>query len=568
MANEININDFLGKKEQDSAIVDPNLARSSTPAPKVDIGDLGLKSDEPEPAIQSDKEKGLDLIDKMIDRKHEEIKKFNQALEEHGGELSAEEWARMNGEGGALDYIAEHPSDGTKAEMARLAQLEKETQKPAEPETKEEPSTINDELEQLEKEAASFDAANSSSVAQYYNREPEQTFAEPSTNNIVDDKNSRIESRIKKIDTDKTISEIENELKALDGIETEPAEKPRTFEEKLKQEIEKKIINNSNIPISSFSIDTDSPITADSIIEQSHNVQPTFKWVLYHTGVPFTMRPFITTEIDTLSELVTSSQNNASNVRKIYELIYSHIEDGKGEDFESWCRGVSNLDVQHLWMGVYGACFQFSNYIPYECDGCKEIVIPDSIPIMDMVKYKNTEAKDRFDSIMGMTAADPDYSKTRAYALKAISPHIAVRIKIPTLYETVVEPAMLDSAFTKKYQDIISLAESIEEIYFIDPATKNLRRVLRKVDMNNKVKTLKFKILNWAKIIYSLNSDERGILYSVISSIAKDDHIGDITYVEPEVVCDKCGATIKESATSPSGLVFTRHQLAAFGALQ
>ena len=152
MANEININDFLGKKEQDSAIVDPNLARSSTPAPKVDIGDLGLKSDEPEPAIQSDKEKGLDLIDKMIDRKHEEIKKFNQALEEHGGELSAEEWARMNGEGGALDYIAEHPSDGTKAEMARLAQLEKETQKPAEPETKEEPSTINDELEQLEKE--------------------------------------------------------------------------------------------------------------------------------------------------------------------------------------------------------------------------------------------------------------------------------------------------------------------------------------------------------------------------------------------------------------------------------
>lgn len=574
MSNEINIKDFLGNKEAegDNAIIDPNLKRSTDVAPSVDVDSLGLKKSEEAPRVKSDKEEGLDLIDKMVERKREEVARFNQALEENGGELTKEEWAKMNGEAGAMEYIAAHPSKLTeaanrKAQAAQAAQAQ--TKETVDNVATNVDSTDNDEdseLKSLEAEANEFDS--SSEPSGNLGRVAE-TMASPKYASAVLGTPARVTNStpaVENDDTDKVISDIEDELKALDGIgDGSNSKTEMSFEDKLKHEIEKKIIHNCSIPIEDFHIDTGHPVTADVAIKQSSGMEPTFKWMLYHTGVPFTMKRFVTNEIDTLSQLVTGS-NNPSNTRKIYELIYNHIEDGKGENFEAWCRGVCNLDIQHLWMGVYGSCFQFSNFIPYECDSCKEIVIPDSIPIKDMVKYKNDGAKKRFDDIMSMESSDPEFGKTRGYTIKAVGRRIAVRVKIPTLYETIIEPAMLDNKFREKYEDVINLAESIEDMYFIDNGT--LRRIVYKTDPTNPVKTLKFKILTWAKIIYSLNSDERGILYSVISAIAKDERVGDITYVEPAVICDKCGAQISESETTPSGMVFTRHQLAVFGALQ
>lgn len=596
MSNEININDLRSKPEENtgSVIMDPNLASVNTESDKkiVNPEDLGLP-DRPKEVLKSDKEKGLDLIDKCVERKLDEVRRFNEAMDANGGELSENQWRAMNGEA-ATSILVDHidPEAAFTGDDDKLMEsIAKKDNANTENTVNNTEKTEEDELAELEAEADGFDGhANTSAVEEdhpsnnanadeYASNERDQTIAVHVTPEVkLDDTPMEVpgaatgivEPDHKKFSS--AIDDIDADIEALEGVTNNKKESEiseESFDDKLKAKIREKIISKSVISLDAYKIATDHPVTANIVLENRGKESPleaTFKWVLYHTGCTFTMKKFTADELDELSNMMNN--RTTVNAKRMYETIYNHIVDGAGLDFESWARCVSRLDIHDLWMGVYGASFQYSNYIPYQCDKCKEATITDSTAILDMVKFGSSEIKDKFNEIYEMNPTNPSFGKTRAYAVRAISKTLAVKTKEPTMYETIIEPLKLDRTFTEKYSDIINLLPFIDELYLIDSNTMELRPVAHKVDPKNEVKTLKFKILAWAKIIRPMESDEKGLLWNLIATMSDTEHINDIQYCLPAATCDSCGAEIEETISNPAEMVFIRHQLTAFGALQ
>lgn len=586
MSNEINIADLKsGTPTQESSntsvLVDPNLEREKSVNADniVGVGDLGLPEAE-KPVVKDDYEKGLDLIDKYVEKKKEEVEQFNDAIEANGGQLSEMQWRAMNGEAARsilVDGLSPEEAKNTESTLPPITNAPKVVVEATE--------SIDDELAQLEKEAAEVDGVNETITVStptgigVVGKEESPVQLKPAVEVVAETsavteeataptiKDKGVVNTSKEIKSSE-IDDIDADLKLLDGVEE--AAKVSTanqddFNARLKVKIQEKIIRKNVVPIEAYRIATDHPANVNSIVERRKAVkEAVFKWELFHTGSTFTMRKFNASELD---ELYGMMQSRSTNIRRMFELIYDHIVDGRGLDFVSWAKCINRLDVNDLWMGVYGACFQFSNYLPYDCIKCKNVMITDSTPIIDMVKYKNDEVKAKFHEIMELQPGNVEFGKTRVTAITPISPTLAIKTKEPSLYDTVIEPLMLDDAFSSKYDDIIQFIPFIEEIYLIDPATQTLRPVTYRIEPNNNVKTLKFKILTWAKIIRPMESDEKGMLVNAINTINNNDALDDIKYCLPAVTCDQCREEIAEDVIGAAELVFIRHQLTGFGAV-
>lgn len=567
MSNEINIADLKSDKSStpetnnSGVIVDPNLERVNT-TNIVEIGDLGLKEAE-KPVVKDDYDKGLDLIDKYIEKKREEVERFNDAIEANDGQLGEMQWRAQNGEVARSVLV-----DGLSAEEAKNTEMTSPV-KEVNTSNMSSDDDVEDELAKLEREADEFDATASSPIV---NMPEKEHVVETPVAPVKKVQEVTMDSVIGNVDTSKDIKDfevddIDADLDILDGVErsTSSVVDQDDFNARLKKKIQEKIINKNVVSIESFKIATDHPAIATNVNNKRKNTkEAVFKWELFHTGSTFTMRKFNASELD---ELYGMMQARSTNIRRMFELIYDHIVDGRGLDFTSWARCVNRLDVNDLWMGVYGACFQFSNYLPYECQKCKNVMITDSTPIIDMVRYKNDDIKAKFNEIMALQPGNIEFGCARATAITPISSLLAIKVKEPSLYDTVIEPATLDDAFSSKYDDIIQFIPFIEDIYEIDPENQTLRPVLCKVVPNNPVKTLKYKILTWAKIIRPMDSDEKGMLINAINTMNNNDATDDIRYCLPAVACDQCGDEIPEDIIGAAELVFIRHQLTGFGAV-
>lgn len=564
MSNEINIADLKSDKPatpetNNKIIVDPNLERVST-TNIVEIGDLGLEEAE-KPVVKDDYDKGLDLIDKYVAKKREEVERFNDAIEANNGQLTEMQWRAQNGEAARSILV-----DGVSAEEAKNT----EAAAPAKEVNVVSDNDIEDELAELEREADEFDAESATPVEAVPVQE--NKVVEIPVTPVKKAQEVTMDSIVGNVDTSKEIKDfevddIDADLDILDGVERSASSvvDQDDFNARLKKKIQEKIINKNVVSIESFKIATDHPVSATNVINRRKNIkEAVFKWELFHTGSTFTMRKFNASELD---ELYGMMQARSTNIRRMFELIYDHIVDGKGLDFISWAKCVNRLDVNDLWMGVYGACFQFSNYLPYECPKCKNVMITDSTPIVGMVRYKNDEIKAKFNEIMALQPDNIEFGCARATAITPISSTLAIKVKEPSLYDTVIEPASLDDAFSSKYDDIIQFIPFIEDIYEIDPESQTLRPVLYKVVPNNPVKTLKYKILTWAKIIRPMDSDEKGMLINAINTMNNNDATDDIKYCLPAIACDQCGEEIPEDIIGAAELVFIRHQLTGFGAV-
>lgn len=566
--SEININELRSVSQQNAEVlVDPNLKEPKNTAGDniVSARDLGLPVKEKDVDAPTEIEKGLSMIDACFERKIDEVNRFNDALEENGGEISELEWRAMNGEASTSVLL-----DGISQDIAESGDVDKlvsetitETAQP----TNVHQDDINDEYLDLEKELDEY--------SEHIDNEPEDisyntsTSQELNVTETVDEyKPSYAESgrvdismEIKSGDIDTIDKEIDTILQG-DSNNASNVDISDDFESKIKEKVRQKMRSNI-IPISSYKIISSKPVTVNSIMDsysKSHNTADTFKWILYHTGSTFTMRKFKSDELDELAANV----KDIKNARKVFLSIYEHIVDGAGADFVTWCKNINRLDIGDLWMGVYGGSFQHANYLPYDCSECGEVMIADNIPVHRMVKFKNDDVKKIFYDIMQQTPENPDFGSKHAGAIVPICRELAVQVKEPSIYDMIIEQSMFDESFAKKYADIIQLLPFIENIYAIDPETQALRLIATKEIPNNEIKSLKLKVLVWAKIIRSLYSDDKGLLIDTVTSLDSD-KVDDISYCLPETVCDSCGAVIKEQSMGAADMVFIRHRLTLFG---
>lgn len=495
-------------------VVDPNV--TAMREKQRDLGN-GLKEVSPtnlgfEPEQvdtgEDDIDAALNKFDADYEKKVQEVQEFCDAIDAAGGELTEAEFREMRGE----SYITEMLKDG---------------------ETTKTPSVIKDDINTHKSE-----------------KEPVATITIPVGQAVI--------SKVTITPSNDVISKEDKDLAALDDG-TGNIERSNDFESKLKNAVNRVI---KTPEFSEFTVDN-RPVTVSNAISasgRSHGNQ--FKWPMMNSKRPIVMNSFSAIELTELQNLNDSEANNS--IRDQYQMIWDHIAEGKGSSFDAWAKATSYYDINHIWMAVYGACYSKSNYLPYSCDSCKDVMITTDTPIMDMVSFKNDDAKKKFEEIKAMSTTDDiDYSISEK--IIPISDSFAVGLVEPTIYNSVIEPSLLDDNFKKEYSDILNISMYINNFYLIDKESNTVRPISLTTFANNKVKTTKAKFIQWTKILKTLTSDEFNRLYGQI--VTMDKNSTDVTYKLPEVTCEHCGKVIPEDSERPAQLVFTRHRLALYGIL-
>ena len=214
------------------------------------------------------------------------------------------------------------------------------------------------------------------------------------------------------------------------------------------------------------------------------------------------------------------------------------------------------MDIEHIFMCAYKASFNGANYIPLNCDKCDNVFLTEDVDIEEsMVKFRNADAKKRFYDILssGGTVTAKDRSK-----FIVLSPTTAVKLRDPSIYNTIFENSVLDQKFIDKYEKLLTMMVYIDEMYLIDKAG-NARPIRVKEDKHSLAKTCKYRIATYAKVINAMPSDAYAIL---LAEIAQMNNAGDdVKYQFPEVTCPKCGHTIEASEATAQQLLFSRHRL-------
>lgn len=298
------------------------------------------------------------------------------------------------------------------------------------------------------------------------------------------------------------------------------------------------------------------PVTVSTIITKSTNANHYFKWMLINSGRPFTMKSFTASELNTLGAMAGS----AARAKDIIKALWDHIVDGKGTDFDQWCKVTSHKDLVHLWFGVYGACFEGANHVPYVCPKCKKANISQDVDIMSMVQYKDSDIQKKAESILAMND-DPDMGKIMPVARVQISDSIVIDFKDPSVYD-ILTTSLVDNNTRQKYAEGTAMLPYISNIYYIvdTGAGITLRPLSQKTYPGNEAKTLKRRAIEYSMIIRSLNSEEYRIVSNYITQMTDGDD--GITYIYPATTCDHCHSNIPLIETNPSEMVFTRHRLA------
>ena len=564
----MNLNQF----HDENNIVDPNLQKSlgtqgnSTEKRIVTPQQMGFTHEEPQ-KIARPEQPILDDLEKAIARKQNEARLMADAIEESDGEgVSEEEFQDLLKNTTFEDDGIPSEEELVKAVLPNKTDITTlATENPAsnlladlEAEDKEDEADYKEESKNYEKESVEEEPVKAGgliTISAVSKEEPKQV---ESTVTVSNNPFSNFESG--DINFDEESEELEENIDEQKAAEKEQKEQM----EKLRTLVREKIRPVSQaFDISTFSI---SKRPASSTISTPRTTTNNIAdWVLMSSQRPIYMKKFNGTEIERLSN-GGKGRSRLNRALDTWQLIYSHIADPhKPASLEEWAKCTSFLDIDHIYMAIYRANFEGSNYIPYNCTNhtCKEVFLSDNIDIMDMCKFKSKEAKDRFNSILGSEIAP----NTNLYSTEVIpvSEDYAFVFREPSIYNIILESAVLDEDFVEKFGDFISICAYIDEIYYINKETRELQPIPRNVYQNNMKKTVKSKIIKFSKIISELDSDQYNTIIAYMQNINESGDL--LTYQLPEVTCPKCKTTINSMPQEAQGLVFTRHQLAALATL-
>lgn len=577
----------IGEFQEENNIVDPNVRRRQQQQPGTQEISKPASSEPTKKRIVTPQEMGftheqpvkvrpeqpiLDNMEKAIARKRREAQLLSDAIEESDGEGVSEE---------EFQDLLDQAKNEIYADDMIPAEKEEPAKKPVEKTKvtafpKDNPTVdLMDELDaEIEKDEEDYANENPNGREEDYEddvvEERKIAKVEPSVDEdkptvkastpvVNDDPFANFESGDINFDEEnEELDENIDEQKLADKEQQDQVEKLRTLvREKIRP------VTNS-FDISTFSI-SKRP-AASTISTPRDNGQKIADWVLMSSQKPIYMRRFTGTEIERLSN-GGKGRTRLNRALDTWQLIYNHIVDPhKPETLEEWAKTTSFLDIDHIYMAIYRANFEGSNYIPYSCTNkaCKEkVFLSDNFDIMDMCKFAKKEDKEKFLSIIG--SETDSTSKLYSTEIVPVSDDYAFAFREPSIYNIIFESAVLDEDFVDKFGDLITISTYIDQIYYINKEARELQPVRTNIYPNNMKKTVKSRIINYSKIISTLGSDQYNTLLAYMQKI---NSFGDsLTYQLPEVTCPCCGTVIPATDQEAQNLVFTRHQLAALATL-
>lgn len=537
---------------------------------------LGLKYqseiDRENPDMAPPEEKVFGLIDEAIDKKINEVREMQELYDQTEGNITEEDMNSIIGFD-PIEMMKNPPKPGR--ETRKTLQLSEEEKRKimesrGDVNTTPEIKYNNDEIDHdalLEKEimegipdddvyeefGEDINITDNVSVSTQKKSNAEFVSEPPNKSDVIapiPEKQSYYDDRSE----DDDLKELEEDIEetSTDDINEERIKM-------LKEDSKKKIKPVAFGNLTGFKV-SKKPISITNAMQRSHLKNNRIAdWVLPSTGRIISMREFKGTEIDLL--MSEPGRNKLNTIRQQYQLIYDHVVDPyKPDTVDAWAKLISIADVDHLYAAIYRASFEGKNFIPYDCPDnkvCKNSFLSDSIPFMDMVKFKNSEAETRFNKLIN--SVPNEKYKSYETSILPISDVYALGFREPSIYDVVFVSAYLDDEFIKKYQDVIAIAPYIDGMYYINAEEMELRPVNVKEFPNDIVKSQKAKIITLSKIIKDLTSDQYNMLVLYVNETLKD--TDGIEFIFPETHCPKCGRKIDEHTYSASQLLFLRHRL-------
>lgn len=352
----------------------------------------------------------------------------------------------------------------------------------------------------------------------------------------------------------------------------EDDEKAKT--EEIKNTIRQEINKNFNpldkkINLSNFTISKKHINAAKVINDIKTKAIECADGVLYSQKRAIRMSAWKPMEIQSIDPNKLRQGNYNSYIENKLKLIYDHIIDAnKPKTFEAWAMTTPNTVIDDYMFTSYKATFGLSNIITFSCpdEECNNVFM-ESIPIHSMLKFREDSIKNEYMKILHEGNTDSDNNDEYKVTLYQASDDYVFGLKVPSLYNTYIEPTLVNQAFNEKYEDRLLLLSYIDSIYKIDYSTNELILIDTKPVANNKTLTYKRRIKTFDTILKSLTSDQLMALSVETDKFdggkLDDDGelIRDVTYIYPERRCPKCGKKIDEQVINPDNMLFTRHQL-------
>lgn len=287
------------------------------------------------------------------------------------------------------------------------------------------------------------------------------------------------------------------------------------------------------------------------------------KWPLPATGITVSMREISGANLENLRGYL---DRNMPDNRSALKIIYDHIVSPKPDNFEAWLKSIAYADYDNLFMLVYISAFADANFLPVDCtsDTCGKPYLTDSLPIMDMVKFKNEETEQKFWDLYN---EEPSNAKALyTTEIVPISNSFAIGLKEPSLYSVLIEPQYFNSDFTEKYAQTVRYFPYIDNLYWIDAERKTLVPIKWKVYDNNVAKSVRSRVRRYDKIVNGLTSDQHALILAYINAI--NDRIDWFNYRMPETTCPHCGQVIDaDDSYTALNLVFLRNRLAVLATI-
>lgn len=503
----------------------------------------------------NDKDRALMEFDKQMESRREEVEQFNELIDQYGGQISEEELREELNQQHITEIL--HDGSGDKFEDKNTKVVEM-----AAPTKENVPVQQSSELDELERELdddmadehiavpahkpETVEAAKPTTAAQTIQ---EELKPEPPKYIPVPDKTK-----------ERNIPELSDEDKDLAALEGDVEAPTEDFDAKLKAELSKKMKPvTKKFDLSAVAV-SNKPITVSNATNKVVRMdKKIFTWALPRSKRPVSVKAFTATELNVLQSYV----ENRSRSRDVFKTIWDHIIGNKGDSFDTWAKCTSYFDVDHLWFAIYGACFNGANYLPYTCPKCNEVTVANDIPLETMCKSDKPGAKEEIEKLRHI-ADDPDFGNVFAGYRVQVSDQFVFEFKEPSIYDTVIVPTMFDAEFSRKYSDIIGVCAYISNIYCIDMEGDSpvLRPIAVKEFINNETKTQKAKVIQYAKIIRTLESDQYSVIMGHVNAMNESDSV---YYCLPAVSCDHCKQEIEEERSAAADLVFMRHRLAILG---
>lgn len=369
------------------------------------------------------------------------------------------------------------------------------------------------------------------------------------------------------------IDEIDTEEESSEEDTSDEDDKAKT--EAIKATIREEIKHKFNpiqkkLDLSGFTISKKAINASKVISELKTKAIECADGVLYSEERAVRMSAWKPMEIQSIDpQRLRGGQSNYNKfVENKLKLIYEHIIDSnKPKTFEAWCQITPNTVMDDYMFTAYKATFGTANIVTFNCtnENCNNVFL-QNVPVHSMLKFSNESVKEKYMKILTEGNTDSTTTDYKVDLFQASDDYV-IGLKIPSLYNTYIEPTLVDQNFTRKYEDLILLLTYVDSMYQIDAANQQLIPIDTKPVANDKALSYKRRIKTFATILKSLTSDQLQALsvetdkYDAGKLDDDGNLVKDVTYVFPERVCEKCGKKIEEVEVNPDSMLFTRHQL-------